>query len=76
MYRARDRIDNAEWVARLTRAADGLDLGSEARSNAVDLFCSNVPSEERSKPRFRGCWSGSWRIRSSILAIRSVISFI
>ena len=50
MYRARDRIDNEEWVARLTRAADGLDLGSEARSNAVDLFCSNVPSEERSKP--------------------------
>jgi len=50
MYRARDRVDNEEWVARLTRAADGLDLGSEARANAIDLFCSNVPSEERSKP--------------------------
>jgi len=50
MYRARDRIDNEEWIAQLTRAADGLDLDSEARSNAVDLFCSNVPDEERSKP--------------------------
>lgn len=50
MYRARDRIDNEEWVARLTRAADGLDLGSEARSNAVDLFLSNAPAKERSKP--------------------------
>jgi len=50
MYRARDRIDNEEWMARLTRAADGLDLGSEARSNAVDLFLSNAPDEERSKP--------------------------
>jgi transcription initiation factor TFIIIB Brf1 subunit/transcription initiation factor TFIIB len=50
MYRARDRVDNEEWVARLTRAADGLELGSEARSNAVDLFLSNVPDEERSKP--------------------------
>jgi len=50
MYRARDRVDNEEWVARVTRAADGLDLGSEARSNAVDLFLSNVPDEERSKP--------------------------
>jgi len=50
MYRARDRVDNEEWVARLTRAADGLDLGGEARSNAVDLFLSNVPDEERSKP--------------------------
>jgi transcription initiation factor TFIIIB Brf1 subunit/transcription initiation factor TFIIB len=50
MYRARDRVDEAEWVARLTRAADGLDLGSEARSNAVDLFLSHVPDAERSKP--------------------------
>ncbi|WP_248897037.1 transcription initiation factor IIB family protein [Haloplanus halobius] len=50
MYRARDRIDNEEWVARLTRAADSLELGAEARSNAVDLFLSNVPDEERSKP--------------------------
>ncbi|WP_338738687.1 transcription initiation factor IIB family protein [Haloplanus salilacus] len=50
MYRARDRVDNEEWVARLTRAADGLDLGSEARSNAVDLFLSNTPEEDRSKP--------------------------
>jgi transcription initiation factor TFIIIB Brf1 subunit/transcription initiation factor TFIIB len=50
MYRARDRVDNDEWVARLTRAADGLDLGSEARSNAVDLFLSNAPEAERSKP--------------------------
>jgi len=50
MYRARDRVDNEEWVARVTRAADGLELGSEARSNAVDLFLSNVPDEERSKP--------------------------
>jgi transcription initiation factor TFIIIB Brf1 subunit/transcription initiation factor TFIIB len=50
MYRARDRVDNEEWVARLTRAADGLDLGPKARSNAVDLFCSHVPEAERSKP--------------------------
>ncbi|SDZ82235.1 hypothetical protein SAMN04488065_0577 [Haloplanus vescus] len=50
MYRARDRVDNEEWIGRLTRAADGLDLGSDARSNAVDLFLSNVPDEERSKP--------------------------
>ncbi|AXG06981.1 transcription initiation factor IIB family protein [Haloplanus rubicundus] len=50
MYRARDRVDNEEWVARITRAADGLELDAAARSNAVDLFLSNVPSEERSKP--------------------------
>jgi transcription initiation factor TFIIIB Brf1 subunit/transcription initiation factor TFIIB len=50
MYRARDRVDNGEWVDRLRRAAAALDLGPEARSNAVDLFLSHVPESERSKP--------------------------
>ena len=49
MYRASDRVDNEEWVARLQRAADGLGLGSEARSNATDLFLTNVPDADRSK---------------------------
>lgn len=49
MYRARDRVDNEEWVGRIQRAADGLGLGTEARSNATDLFLSNVPEEDRSK---------------------------
>jgi transcription initiation factor TFIIIB Brf1 subunit/transcription initiation factor TFIIB len=50
MYRARDRVDNEEWLARMDRAADGLGLGSEARSNATDLFLSHVPDRDRSKP--------------------------
>jgi transcription initiation factor TFIIIB Brf1 subunit/transcription initiation factor TFIIB len=50
MYRARDRVDNEEWVRRLRRAADDLGLGSTAQSNAVDLFLSDVPEDDRSKP--------------------------
>lgn len=50
MYRASDRIDNEEWVGRIDEAADRLDLGSEARSNATDLFLNHVPETERSKP--------------------------
>jgi transcription initiation factor TFIIIB Brf1 subunit/transcription initiation factor TFIIB len=50
MYRARDRVENEAWLARIDRAADSLDLGSEARSVAVDIFLSNVPEAERSKP--------------------------
>ena len=50
MYRARDQIDNEEWLARIERGADGLDLGAEARSYAADLFLSHVPGEDRSKP--------------------------
>jgi transcription initiation factor TFIIIB Brf1 subunit/transcription initiation factor TFIIB len=50
MYRARDRVENEEWLARMDRAADSLELGTEARSVAVDLFLSHVPDADRSKP--------------------------
>ena len=73
MYRARDRVDNEEWVARVTRAADGLDLGSEARSNAVDLFLSNVPDEERSKSLYAGALiAGEERSQGSVAAAMDV----
>ena len=49
MYRARDQVDNEEWLAELQQAADRLDLGSAARSYATDLFLSNVPDSDRSK---------------------------
>lgn len=49
MYRARDHVENERWLADIDAAGDRLDLGSEARSRAVDLFLSTVPEEERSK---------------------------
>lgn len=45
MYRARDRVENEEWVAELEAAADRLDLDEAA----TDLFLSTVPEAERSK---------------------------
>ncbi|MFC7096117.1 transcription initiation factor IIB family protein [Halobaculum marinum] len=50
MYRARDEVENEEWLARLRQAAESLDLSPEARSNATDLFLSGVPEADRSKP--------------------------
>ena len=50
MYRASDRVQNQRWLADLQRAADELDLGSDARSTAEDLFLSTIPEGERSKP--------------------------
>ncbi|WP_138005011.1 transcription initiation factor IIB family protein [Halalkalirubrum salinum] len=50
MYSARDRVENQQWIDALSAAAAELELGSEARSNAVDLFVSHVPDAERSKP--------------------------
>ncbi|WP_435064908.1 transcription initiation factor IIB family protein [Halobaculum sp. EA56] len=50
MYRASDEVEHEEWLARLRRAAESLELSAEARSNATDLFLSAVPEEDRSKP--------------------------
>ncbi len=50
MYSARDRVEEAEWLAELERGADSLELSADARSTAEDLFLSNVPESERSKP--------------------------
>ena len=50
MYRASDRLENERWLTDLQQAADRLELDSEARSNAEDLFLSTVPTEDRSKP--------------------------
>lgn len=49
MYRARDRVENEEWVAELEAAADRLDLDDTATDRATDLFLSTVPEAERSK---------------------------
>ncbi|WP_247729142.1 transcription initiation factor IIB family protein [Halovivax limisalsi] len=49
MYNARERLANEEWLDELAAAADALDLSSDARSTATDLFLSDVPSEPRSK---------------------------
>lgn len=49
MYRASDERENANWLAQLEIAADRLDLGTEARSRARDVFLSTVPENERSK---------------------------
>ena len=49
MYRASDEVEHEAWLARLDRAADRLELGSDARSRAADLFLSTLPETDRSK---------------------------
>lgn len=49
MYRASDEIENEEWLHELETAADRLDLGTDARSYATDVFLTTVPDEDRSK---------------------------
>jgi transcription initiation factor TFIIIB Brf1 subunit/transcription initiation factor TFIIB len=49
VYRARDAVENEEWLAELDEAADTLDLAPAARERAADLFLTTVPEAERSK---------------------------
>jgi hypothetical protein len=49
VYRASDQVENEAWLRRLDEAADRLDLGTEARSCAVDVFLTTLPDEDRSK---------------------------
>ncbi|RDI70329.1 cyclin family protein [Halopelagius longus] len=49
MYSARDRVENEEWLTHIETAADRLELGSEARSYASDMFLSQIPASDRSK---------------------------
>jgi transcription initiation factor TFIIIB Brf1 subunit/transcription initiation factor TFIIB len=49
VYRARDHVENQQWLAAIDDAAERLELGSEAKSRATDLFLSTVPSSDRSK---------------------------
>ncbi len=50
MHRARDRIEHERWIVELERVADRLGLSTEARSCALDLFLTDVPEADRSKP--------------------------
>jgi len=49
VYRASDELDNAEWLAALETAADRLELETDARTHAREVFLSTVPDAERSK---------------------------
>lgn len=49
MHSARDRLEYESWLEELDRIADRLELSTEARSVAVDLFLADVPEKDRSK---------------------------
>ncbi|MHC3438803.1 transcription initiation factor IIB family protein [Natrialbaceae archaeon A-gly3] len=49
MYSARERVEHGDWLEELERIADRLELSTEARTCAADLFLADVPEAERSK---------------------------
>ena len=50
MYRARDRLEEAPALEALEAAAEDLGLTDATRSVASDLYLSDGPHAERSKP--------------------------
>ncbi|MDJ1431531.1 transcription initiation factor IIB family protein [Halostagnicola sp. A-GB9-2] len=49
MHSARDRVEYKPWLEELETIADRLELSTEARSYAGDLFLTDVPESDRSK---------------------------
>ncbi|WP_121741190.1 transcription initiation factor IIB family protein [Natronorubrum halophilum] len=49
MHSARDRIEYQQWLEELEEVAERLELSTDARSCAVDLFLADVPEDDRSK---------------------------
>jgi transcription initiation factor TFIIIB Brf1 subunit/transcription initiation factor TFIIB len=50
VYRASEEVANEEWLTDIRQAAESLDVSAAARSNATELFLTNVPDSDRSKP--------------------------
>jgi len=49
VHRARDELEHEEWLDVLESAGESLDLDSETRSQAREVFLSAVPDAQRSK---------------------------
>ncbi|MXV62456.1 transcription initiation factor IIB family protein [Natronorubrum sp. JWXQ-INN-674] len=49
MHSARDRLEYEQWLEELDQVAERLELSTEARSCASELFLMDVPDEDRSK---------------------------
>jgi transcription initiation factor TFIIIB Brf1 subunit/transcription initiation factor TFIIB len=49
VYRAREAVENEEWLEAIEAAGRELELDADAVSTAEDLFLSSVPEAERSK---------------------------
>ena len=50
MYPARAHLQEQQWVDTLVTAAEQLGVSQPAQSAAIDLFLSQLPTAERSKP--------------------------
>ncbi|ESS10962.1 MAG: transcription initiation factor TFIIIB, Brf1 subunit/Transcription initiation factor TFIIB [uncultured archaeon A07HR60] len=50
MYRASNHVQYDEWTTRVETAAAELDLTEDVVATATDLFLSEVPDDDRSKP--------------------------
>ena len=50
MYPARAHLEERRWVQRIEAAATQLEVSESAEAAAVDLFLSQLPTKDRSKP--------------------------
>lgn len=73
VYPARAQLEERRWVDALVAAAEQLGISKHAQAAAIDLFLSQLPTAERSKPPlvaaslYAGCLiSGDGRSQGAI----------
>tara|TARA_B100001013_G_scaffold273620_1_gene174261 strand:+ start:153 stop:497 length:345 start_codon:yes stop_codon:yes gene_type:complete len=50
VHTAKDHVEQSEWISEIDRVANELNLGVRAKSYAVEIYLSDIPEMERSKP--------------------------
>jgi len=79
VYPARAHLEERRWVRQIETAATQLEVSQAAQTAAVDLFLSQRPSSDRSKPAlaaaclYAGCLiSGDGRSQGAVAAAMDV----
>jgi len=50
VHKAKDHVEQSEWISEIGRVAKELNLSARTKSYAVEIYLSNIPEKDRSKP--------------------------
>tara|TARA_A100001037_G_scaffold275260_1_gene273648 strand:+ start:5759 stop:6067 length:309 start_codon:yes stop_codon:yes gene_type:complete len=50
VHKAKDHIDQLEWISEIDRVSKELGISDRAKSYAVEIYLSDIPEMDRSKP--------------------------
>jgi len=56
VHKAKDHVEQSEWISEIGRVAKELNLSARTKSYAVEIYLSNIPEKDRSKPPAIATW--------------------